>query len=45
MKKETELTLARKENDNGSSREDITNPPRESLTKQPSANSNIYTDT
>jgi hypothetical protein len=48
MKKETELILARKENDNGSSRDDTTNSARKALTKQPSgvsANDNIYTDT
>jgi hypothetical protein len=45
MKKESELTLARKENDKGSSRNDITDPSRKVLTKETSANSNIYTDT
>jgi hypothetical protein len=45
MKKETELRLARKENDNGSSRDNITDSSRKTLIKQPSANDNIYTDT
>jgi hypothetical protein len=45
MKKETEMNLARKENDKGSSCDDITNPPGKALTKQPSAHDNIYTDT
>ena len=45
MKKETELTLARKENDKGSSREDMTDSSKKASTKQPSANDNIYTDT
>jgi hypothetical protein len=45
MKKETEMTLARKENDKGSSCDDITNSPGKTLTKQPSAHDNIYTDT
>jgi hypothetical protein len=45
MKKDTELTLARKENEKGSSREDMTDSSRKALTKQPSANDNIYTDT
>jgi hypothetical protein len=45
MKKETEMNLARKENDKGSSCDDITNPPGKAITKQPSAHDNIYTDT
>ncbi len=45
MKKDTELTLARKENEKGSSREDMTDSSRKTLTKEPSANDNIYTDT
>ncbi len=45
MKKDTELTLARKENEKGSSREDMTDSSRKALTRQTSVDDNIYTDT
>jgi hypothetical protein len=45
MKKEPELTLARKENDKGSPRDDITDSSKKALTKELSVNDNIYTDT
>jgi len=45
MKKETEMNLARKENEKGSTREDMTDSSKKTFAKQPSANENIYTDT
>jgi hypothetical protein len=45
MKKESELTLAGKEKDKGSSSDDITNSSRKALSKQTSAHDNFYTDT
>lgn len=45
MKKATELTLARKEKEAGSSREDMDRPSGKTSGKDSSTNSNIYTDT
>ncbi len=45
MKKATELTLARKEKDKGSSQEDVSSTSRKVHEKESSAYSNIYTDT
>jgi len=45
MKKVTELTLARKEKDTGSSREDMNSATRKESKKESAAGSNIYTDT